>query len=117
MSTTTALRSEKEPTTGPCPTEILRGDLLGQKHKVAETLVTVVACPPSTVSTWRIHPGGQELVFGLQGKLLLEIDRQAAKSIGVGETSVVPAVVAHTVRNKTAGGSRNPSRLSSERQD
>jgi quercetin dioxygenase-like cupin family protein len=92
-----------EAAAGPSPTEILRGDLIGQKQTVVETLVTVVAFPPGAVSTWHIHPGAQELVFGLQGKLTLEIDGQEAKSIGVGETSLVPADVAHTVRNETDG--------------
>jgi quercetin dioxygenase-like cupin family protein len=41
-------------------------------------------------------------VFGLQGILTLEIDGQGAKSIGAGESGLVPADVAHTVRNETA---------------
>jgi quercetin dioxygenase-like cupin family protein len=88
---------------GPSLTEILRSDLVGQDQKVAETLVTVVTFPPGAVSTWHIHPGAQELVFGLQGRMTLEIDGQGAKSIGAGETGLVPADIAHTVRNETAG--------------
>src|SRR5215813_4628616 len=71
---------------GPSPTEVLRSDLIGQDHKVVETLVTMVAFPPGSVSSWHVHPGAQELVFGLEGKLTLEIEGQGAKSIGVGET-------------------------------
>ena len=92
-----------EAVVGPDPTELLRSDLVGQDQKVAETLVTVVAFAPGAVSTWHIHPGAQELVFGLQGKLTLEIDGKGTKSIGAGETSLVPADVAHTVRNETTG--------------
>jgi quercetin dioxygenase-like cupin family protein len=92
-----------EAAAGPSPTEILRGDLVGQDQKVVETLVATVAFPPGAVSTWHIHPGAQELVFGLQGKLTLEIDGQGAKSIGAGETGLIPADVAHTVRNETTG--------------
>jgi len=77
--------------------------LVGQNQKVTETVVTVVAFPPGAESTWHIHPGAQELVFGLQGKLTLEIDGKGTKSIGAGETSLVPADVAHTVRNETTG--------------
>jgi len=91
-----------EAVVGPDPTELLRSDLVGQDQKVAETLVTVVAFPPGAVSTWHIHPGAQELVFGLQGILTLEIDGQGAKSIGAGDSGLVPADVAHTVRNETA---------------
>jgi len=102
MAMVSAASQSSEAAAGPSPTEILRSDLVGQDQKVVETLVTVVSFPPGAVSTWHVHPGAQELVFGLQGKLLLEIDRQGAKSIGVGESGLVPADVAHTVRNETS---------------
>jgi quercetin dioxygenase-like cupin family protein len=89
------------PAGGPSPTEILRSDLVGQDYKVTETLVTTVAFPPGAVSSWHVHPGAQELVFGLQGRLTLEIEGQGAKSVGVGETGLVPCDVPHTVRNET----------------
>ena len=97
-----ATPKEAEAAAGPSVTEILRRDLVGQNQKVTETLVTVVAFPPGAESTWHIHPGAQELVFGLQGILTLEIDGQGAKSIGAGDSGLVPADVAHTVRNETA---------------
>ena len=97
-----ALSQSTAAAAGPNPTEIVRSNLVGQDQKVAETLVTVVAFPPGAESTWHIHPGAQELVFGLQGILTLEIDGQGAKSIGAGESGLVPADVAHTVRNETA---------------
>ena len=75
----------------PSPIEVLRSDLLGQDHKVMETLVTMVTFPPGSVSRWHVHPGAQELVFGLEGKLTLEIEGQVANSVGVGETGLVPA--------------------------
>ena len=86
----------------PSPIEVLRSDLLGQDHKVMETLVTVVTFPPGSVSRWHVHPGAQELVFGLEGKLTLEIEGRGANSVGVGETGLVPSNVPHTVRNETA---------------
>ena len=85
----------------PSPIEVLRSDLLGQDHKVMETLVTVVTFPPGSVSRWHVHPGAQELVFGLEGKLTLEIEGRGANSVGVGETGLVPSNVPHTVRNET----------------
>jgi quercetin dioxygenase-like cupin family protein len=88
------------PAGGPSPTEILRSDLVGQDYKVTETLVTTVAFPPGAVSSWHVHPGAQELVFGLQGKLTLEIEGQGPKIVGVGETGLVPSDVPHTVRNE-----------------
>jgi quercetin dioxygenase-like cupin family protein len=35
--------------------------------------------------------------------LTLEIDGQGTKNIGAGETGLIPADVAHTVRNEAAG--------------
>jgi len=47
-------------------------------------------------------------VFGLQGKLTLEIEGQGENGIGAGETGLIPADVAHTVRNDTSG---DPARI------
>jgi quercetin dioxygenase-like cupin family protein len=85
---------------GPSPTEILRSDLIGQDQKVTETLVTIVAFSPGAISTWHVHPGAQELVFGLQGRLTLEIEGHGTHTISEGESSVVPSDVPHTVRNE-----------------
>jgi len=92
----------QELTGAPSQTELLRSDLVGQDYKVTETLVTMVAFPPGAVSSWHVHPGAQELVFGLEGKLTLEIEGRGTKSIGAGETGLVPSDVPHTVRNETA---------------
>jgi Cupin domain len=69
---------------GPSPTEILRSDLIGQDQKVTETLVTIVAFSPGAISTWHVHPGAQELVFGLQGRLTLEIEGHGTHTISEG---------------------------------
>src|SRR5262245_26764287 len=108
MAMASAASQSSEAAAGPSPTEILRSDLVGQDQKVVETLVTVVAFPPGAVSTWHVHPGTQELVFGLQGKLTLEIEGQGENGIGAGETGLIPADVAHTVRNDTSG---DPARI------
>jgi quercetin dioxygenase-like cupin family protein len=88
---------------GPRPTEILRGDLIGQDQKVTETLVTVVAFPPGAISCWHVHPGAQELVFGLEGRLTLEIEGLGSQTLSEGESSLVPSDVPHTVRNEAVG--------------
>src|SRR5262245_27336088 len=86
---------------GPSPKEILRRDLQGQGQKVEETLVTVVTFPPGAVSSWHIHPGAQELVFGLEAKLILEMQGEAAMPLNVGDSGLIPSDLAHTVRNET----------------
>jgi quercetin dioxygenase-like cupin family protein len=108
MVMASAASESTEAAAGPSLTEILRSDMVGQGQKVTETLVTVVAFPPGAISTWHVHPGAQELVFGLQGNLTLEIEGQGAKRIGAGETGLIPSDVAHTVRNETTG---DPARI------
>jgi quercetin dioxygenase-like cupin family protein len=89
----------QNPAIRPDVNELLRGDLEGQSQRVQETVVTVVAFPPGAISTWHVHPGAQELVFGLQGNLTLEIEGLGVKSINAGETGIIPANIPHTVRN------------------
>jgi quercetin dioxygenase-like cupin family protein len=91
---------------GPSLKEILRRNLEGQGQRVQETLVTVVTFPPGVVSTWHIHPGAQELVFGLEGTLILEVEGEAAKPLNVGESGLIPGDIAHAVRNESADTAR-----------
>ena len=81
--------------------ELLRRDLQGQGQKVEETLVTAVTFPPGAISGWHVHPGAQELVFGLEGKLLLELEGETARPLNANESGLIPADVAHTVRNES----------------
>jgi quercetin dioxygenase-like cupin family protein len=105
-SATSQSLKAQTPGTGPNPSEILRGELLGQDHKVTETVVTVVAFPPGAISAWHVHPGAQELVFGLQGRLRVEVEGQGVKNIAVGETGLIPADVPHTVTNEATEAAR-----------
>jgi mannose-6-phosphate isomerase-like protein (cupin superfamily) len=89
-------------------------DKLPVQHGMRQTRMWVTRAPydypgliglplqPEHALSWHVHPGAQELVFGLEGKLTLEIEGRGAKSIGVGETGLVPSDVPHTVRNETA---------------
>ena len=85
----------------PSPIEVLRSDLLGQDHKVMETLVTVVTFPPGSVSRWHVHPGAQELLFVSDGRLTLEVDGRETRIINAGEASIIPADTAHQVKNNS----------------
>jgi quercetin dioxygenase-like cupin family protein len=90
----------------PSPQEILRRDLQGQGQKVEETLMTVITFAPGAVSTRHVHPGAQELVFGLEGKLMFEIDGEVATPMNAGDSALIPADLAHTVRNETADAAK-----------
>jgi quercetin dioxygenase-like cupin family protein len=89
------------PSGGPKASQVLRKDLEGQGQKVEETVVTVVEFPPGAAAPWHAHPGAQELLFGLEGKLTVEVDGQSLTSINVGDTGVIPGDVFHTARNES----------------
>jgi quercetin dioxygenase-like cupin family protein len=84
----------------------LRRDLQRQDQKVEDTLVTVVTFAPGAVSIWHIHPGAQELVFGLEGRLMFEMEGEATRPINAGDSGIVPADVPHTLRNETTDTAR-----------
>ena len=89
------------PTGGPKASQILRRDLDGQGQKVQETVVTVVEFPPSSVAPWHLHPGAQEILYGLEGNLSVEVEGQGVTSIKIGDTGLIPADVLHTARNES----------------
>ena len=90
------------PQGAPKATQILREDLKGQGNQVQETVVTVVEVPPGKGVPWHMHPGAQEILFGLEGSLTVEVEGHGAKTIKAGETGLIVAEVPHTVRNETA---------------
>jgi quercetin dioxygenase-like cupin family protein len=89
------------PTGAPTAKQILRRDLEGQGQKVQETVVTIVEFPPGAAAPWHAHPGAQELLFGIEGTLAVEVDGQGLTIINVGDTGVIPSDTFHTARNES----------------
>jgi quercetin dioxygenase-like cupin family protein len=87
---------------GPKATQLLRSDLLGQGNQVQESVVSVVEFQPRRAAPWHMHPGAQEIVYGLDGAVMLEVAGQAAKTIKAGDVALTPADVPHLVRNDDA---------------
>lgn len=58
---------------GPNLTEILRKDLENQGQVVLETVTAVIDFPPGTVAPWHTHPGAQELLYVIEGGVVVEI--------------------------------------------
>ncbi len=87
---------------GPKATELLRSDLLGQGSKVQESVVSVVEFQPGRAAPWHMHPGAQEIVYGLDGAVTLEVEGQVTKTIKAGDVALTPADVPHLVRNDGA---------------
>jgi quercetin dioxygenase-like cupin family protein len=89
------------PQGGPKATQLLREELTGQANQVQETVVTVVEVPPGKEVPWHIHPGAQEILYGLEGSLTLEVEGQGTKTLKAGDAGLIAADVPHTARNET----------------
>jgi quercetin dioxygenase-like cupin family protein len=92
------------PPQGPKASQVLRKDLEGQAQKVEETVVTIVEFPPGAAAPWHAHPGAQEVLFGLEGRLTVEVDGQPLMTVNRGDTGVIPGDVFHTARNENSTG-------------
>src|SRR5258708_23586271 len=87
---------------GPKATQLVRTDLLGQGNQVQESVVSVVEFQPGRAAPWHMHPGAQEIVYGLDGAVTLEVEGQVTKTIKAGDVALTPADVPHLVRNDGA---------------
>ena len=79
--------------------QILRQDLESQGKQVQETVAIVTDFGPSTASPWHMHPGAQELLFVSDGRLTVEVEGLEPRIINAGEAGIIPADIAHLVRN------------------
>ena|ERR1043166_9059558 len=91
---------------GPKLNLVLRSDLHGQGEKVQETVVNLLEMPAGASAPWHLHPSAQELLFVLEGSLLLEVEGQETKSVQVGAAALVPANIPHLARNGGASIAR-----------
>jgi quercetin dioxygenase-like cupin family protein len=49
-----------------------------------------------------MHPGAQEIVFVLDGALIVEVEGEAQKQVDTGAIALIPAEIPHLVRNEDA---------------
>jgi quercetin dioxygenase-like cupin family protein len=87
------------PAGGPKLTQILRKDLEGQGQRVEESVVSVVEFGPGVSAPWHMHPGAQEILYTLEGNLIVEVEGQASVTVKSGECSIIPADIPHLARN------------------
>jgi quercetin dioxygenase-like cupin family protein len=83
-------------------TLLLKADLQGQDQKVQETVVNVLEMAPGVGAPWHMHPGAQEIIFVLNGDLVVEVEGQGTKAVKVGEIILIPAEIPHLARNDSA---------------
>jgi quercetin dioxygenase-like cupin family protein len=81
---------------------LLKADLQGQDQKVQETVVNVLEMAPGVGAPWHMHPGAQEIIFVLDGNLVVEAEGQGTKKVSTGEIILIPAEIPHLARNDSA---------------
>ena len=86
---------------GPQLTELLKADLEHQDHIVQETVVNLLEMAPGISAPWHMHPGAQEIIFVIDGNLVVEIEGNGSKEITTGAIAVISAETPHLVRNDT----------------
>jgi quercetin dioxygenase-like cupin family protein len=84
---------------GPKLTQLLKADLQGQGQMVQETVVNLLEMAPSASAPWHMHPGAQEILFIVDGTLVVEVDGEGSAEVTSGATALIPAETPHLVRN------------------
>lgn len=100
--------ADAQPAPGaPKLTQLLKADLTRQNQTVQETVVNLLEMAPGVSAPWHMHPGAQEIVFVLDGTLVVEVDGEAPKQVEAGAVALIPAEIPHLVRNV---GAQTPAR-------
>src|SRR5262245_46185368 len=89
-------------TAGPKLTQILKKDMEGQGLTVQETVVSVVEFEPGVSAPWHMHPSAQELLYALDGNVVVEVDGRGTTGVKPGESYSIPGDVAHLARNDSS---------------
>jgi quercetin dioxygenase-like cupin family protein len=81
-------------------TQLLKADLTRQNQTVQETVVNLLEMAPGVSAPWHMHPGAQEIVFVLDGALIVEVDGEAPKQVDAGTVALIAAEIPHLIRNE-----------------
>ena len=93
--------ADAQPSQGaPKLTLLLKADLTRQNQTVQETVVNLLEMAPGVSAPWHMHPGAQEIVFVLDGALIVEVDGEAPRQVDAGAVALIPAEIPHLVRNE-----------------
>jgi quercetin dioxygenase-like cupin family protein len=98
-STSSLFASPAQAQSGPKLAQVLRADLQGQGEKVEESVVSLAEFGPGAAAPLHMHPGAQEILYAIEGALVVEVEGQAATTIKPGEAAVIPADIPHLARN------------------
>jgi quercetin dioxygenase-like cupin family protein len=86
---------------GPTLTQLLKADLQRQGQTVQETVVNLLETAPSASAPWHMHPGAQEIIFIIDGKLVVEVEGEGSREVAAGATALISAETPHLVRNES----------------
>jgi quercetin dioxygenase-like cupin family protein len=93
------------PAAGPKLTQIFKKDVEGQGQAVQETVVSVVEFGPGVSAPWHMHPSAQEMLYALEGNLVVEVEGRGAANVNLGEAYIIPGDIPHLARNDSTTAS------------
>ena len=88
---------------GPKLSQILKKDIEGQDQRVQETIVSIVEFGPGIAAPWHMHPSAQEMLYTLEGNIVIEIEGRGITGVKLGEAAIIPGDVPHLARNDSTG--------------
>jgi quercetin dioxygenase-like cupin family protein len=97
--------SAQTPASGPKLTQILKKDIEGQSQAVQETVVSIVEFGPGISAPWHMHPSAQEMLYALDGNLIVEVEGRGMASVRLGEAYIIPGDIPHLARNESTSAS------------
>ena len=113
----TATRPCDRPAAGPKLTQILRQDLAGQDQQVQESVVSTVEFPPGAAAPWHLHTGAQEILYTLEGNLIVEVEGREPITVKAGQCSIIPADIPSSgAQRQHRRGRESPRRAQPQRQ-
>jgi quercetin dioxygenase-like cupin family protein len=78
----------------------------GQDRAVQETVVSIVDFGPGVAAPWHMHPSAQEMLYALDGSLVVEIEGRGTSGLNRGEAAIIPGDIPHLARNESADAVR-----------
>jgi len=81
-------------------TDLQQHELSASGRRVIQSVVTI---SPDAPAIRHKHPGGEEIIYVLEGSLEYEVDGQSPTTVNAGEVFFVPSDTVHSVRNVGSG--------------
>ncbi len=93
-----AARAQAPAQNAPAAKQLFQSDLKGVPGQ--EALMFFVEFAPGQSLPWHVHPSGHELVYGLEGTLVIEEQNGTKVSVKTGDVNHIGPEIGHSVRNE-----------------